>query len=246
MLKQILVGIKAYTDSFGIISRLQLWSYFVIPILISLATAILIGFSAYAWSDNITDYIISLFPSWEPPAWLRTLEIFFFGALILLLGLILYKHIVMALSAPFMSPVSEKIEAHFYGQLHSEHRTTNFTQQLWRGVRINLRNLLKELLLSIPVLLFGLIPVVGLLSAGLLFMIQAYYAGFGNMDYTLERHFNYKESVKFVGQRKGLAIGNGIVFMLLFLIPVLGVILVLPLSVVAATKVTLEEIKPQP
>ena len=65
------------------------------------------------------------------------------------------------------------------------------------------------------------------------------------MDYTLERHFNYKESVKFVGRHKGLAVGNGIVFMLLFLIPVLGVILVLPLSVVAASKVTLEEIKPQ-
>ena len=246
MIKQILIGIKAYTDSFGIISRLRLWKFFVIPILISLATALLIGLSAYTWSDNITDYIISLFPGWEPPAWLRTLEIFFFGAIIILLGLILYKHIVMALSAPFMSPVSEKIEAHFHGQLHSTHRNSNFTQQLWRGIRINLRNLLKEVFFSIPILLLGLVPVVGVLSGGLLFLIQAYYAGFGNMDYTLERHFDYKESVKFVGRRKGLAIGNGIVFMLLLLIPVVGIILVLPLSVVSATKITLEELKLNP
>ena len=246
MIRQILIGLRSYTDSFGIISRLQLWKYFVIPILISLATALLIGFSAYAWSDNITDYVTSLFPGWEPPAWLRTIEIFFFGALIILMGLILYKHIIMALSAPFMSPVSEKIEAHYYGQLHAEHRNTKFSEQLWRGIRINTRNLLKELLLSIPVLLLGLIPVVGVVSASLLFLIQAYYAGFGNMDYTLERHFNYKESVKFVGSRKGLAIGNGIVFMLLLLIPILGVILVLPLSVVSATKITLEEINQQP
>lgn len=241
MVKQILIGLKAYTQSLKIISKLNLWSYFIIPILISLITAALIGFSAYTWSDNITDFITSLFPGWNPPNWLRTIEIFFFGALIIVLGLVLYKHIVMALSAPFMSPVSEKIEAHLYSDLHKDHRNTSFIEQLWRGVRINTRNLLKELLISVPILLLGLLPIIGLFSTILLFLVQAYYAGFGNMDYTLERHFNYKESVKFVRRHKGLAIGNGSIFMLLLLLPVFGVILVLPLSVVAATKITLNE-----
>ena len=55
------------------------------------------------------------------------------------------------------------------------------------------------------------------------------------MDYTLERHFKYKESINFVGRHKGIAIGNGIVFMLFLLIPVVGVILVLPMSVTASS-----------
>ena len=141
-----------------------------------------------------------------------------------------------------MSPVSEKIEQHFLGKEHLPQRNTTFSQQLWRGIRINLRNLTKEILLTIPILLIGFIPVIGIFSTVLLFLIQSYYAGFGNMDYTLERHFNYKDSIIFVSKHKGLAVGNGIVFMLLLLIPLIGFILVLPLSVVSATKITINEL----
>tara|TARA_R110000796_G_scaffold34111_5_gene88250 strand:- start:1700 stop:2185 length:486 start_codon:yes stop_codon:yes gene_type:complete len=141
----------------------------------------------------------------------------------------------MAFSAPFMSPVSEKIEAHLTGVERHNHRKTSFQEQLWRGIRINIRNLGKELLFTIPLLLFKFIPIVNIFSTALLFLLQAYYAGFGNMDYTLERHFKYKESINFVGKHKGIAIGNGIVFMLFLLIPVVGVILVLPMSVTASS-----------
>lgn len=242
MIKNILIGLKAYADSLSLISKLKLWKYFVIPIIISLATATIIGFSAYGFAGNITDYITSMIPGWDPPNWVRSIEIFIIGLLIIAVGLILYKHIIMALSAPFMNPVSEKIEAHFLGDQHSKHRETTFSQQLWRGIRINVRNLAKELLLTIPILLIGFIPVIGIFSTALLFLVQAYYAGFGNMDYTLERHFTYRESIQFVSKRKGLAIGNGIIFMLLLLVPVIGVILVLPLSVVSATKITINEL----
>ena len=145
----------------------------------------------------------------------------------------------MALSAPFMSAVSEKIEHHFYGDTTHLHRKSTFTEQLVRGIRINSRNLLKELLITLPILLLKFIPIVNIFSTILLFLVQAYYAGFGNMDYTLERHLNYKKSVQFVGKHKGLAIGNGIVFMLCLLIPVIGIIIVLPLSVTASSTKTL-------
>jgi CysZ protein len=138
-----------------------------------------------------------------------------------------------------MSPVSEKIETHFYGENHS-HRNTSNAAQLWRGIRINVRNLVMELLLTIPIILIGFIPVVGIISSVLLFLVQSYYAGFGNMDYTLERHFKYSESIEFVRRNRGLAIGNGMVFMGMLLIPVIGIILVLPLSVTAASTETLK------
>lgn len=243
MIKNIFIGIKAYTGAFELISKLKLWKYFVIPITISVITATAIGLSAYGFSDDVGKFISRIWVwEWGKETFITISEIFG-GLLIIILGLVLYKHIIMALSAPFMSPVSEKIEAHSLGvnsQLSKQHRKTSFQQQLWRGIRINVRNLFMELWLTIVILIISLIPIIGWFTSLLLFFVQAYYAGFGNMDYTLERHFKYKESVSFVRKNRGVAIGNGIIFMLFLLIPVIGVILVLPLSVTAASRETVK------
>jgi len=242
MLKNIFKGIRAYGGTFKLISKLGLWKYFGVPMFISFLTALLIGFAAYGLSDNIGNLIAKAWV-WE---WgsqtFRTISDFIGGLLVVVVGLILYKHIVMALSAPFMNPVSEKIEAHLLGE-QLRHRKTSFGAQLWRGIRINFRNLVMELFLSVPILILAFIPVIGILSSVLLFLVQSFYAGFGNMDYTLERHFGVKKSVRFVKNYSGIAMGNGIVFMLMLFIPIIGIILVLPLSVTAATTETVRLLK---
>ncbi|TYB69547.1 EI24 domain-containing protein [Bizionia saleffrena] len=239
-MKNIFQGIKAYTGAFALISKLKLWNYFFVPIGISLFTAITIGFLAYSLSSPIGTFIAKIWVwDWGKDSFTSFSSIMG-GLLVVILGFILYKHIIMALSAPFMSPVSERIEAHLLGTKRHEHRNTSFREQLWRGIKINVRNLSFEILLTIPILLIGFIPVIGIISTILLFLVQAYYAGFGNMDYTLERHLNYRESITFVKNNKGAAIGNGIVFMLFLLIPVVGIILVLPLSVTAASIKTVD------
>lgn len=240
MIKGILNGLRNYTRSLGLINTLGLWRYFAIPMAISFITAITIGLTAYVLSDNLGHWIEQIWP-WETGkhAFFIFAEILS-ALLIIAIGLILYKHIIMALSAPFMSPVSEKIEAHYKGSQHL-HRDTTFKEQLVRGVRINLRNLGLELFITLPILLLNFIPIIGsIIAAVLLFVTQSYYAGFGNMDYTLERHFKYRESIDFVKSNKGQAIGNGMVFMLFLLIPLVGIILVLPISVTAATIQTIE------
>ena len=242
MIQNIIKGIKAYLGAFQLISKLKLWKYFTIPIIISLLTAIAVGGFAYGLSDNLGHYLAD-FWKWEfGKETFEVISTFLSGVLIVTIGLVLYKHIVMALSAPFMSPVSEKIENYMVGENH-QHRNTSFQEQLIRGVRINIRNFIRGIFFTVIILLFGLIPVIGIISTVLLFLVQAYYAGFGNMDYTLERHFKYKESVRFVKENKGLAIGNGIVFTLFLLIPIVGVLLVLPLSVTAATTETIKKIQ---
>lgn len=239
MIKNILKGISAYAGTFKLISTLRLWKYFAIPMVISFLTAVLIGFSAWGLSDDLGNFISRIwFWEWGAETF-RIISNFIGGLIIIALGLMLYRHIIMALSAPFMSPVSEKIERHFYGTNHNHRNTTN-AAQLWRGVRINVRNFSLELMFTLPIILIGFIPVLGIVSTVLLFLVQSFYAGFGNMDYTLERHFKYSESVNFVRKNRGLAIGNGIVFMLMLLIPVIGIILVLPLSVTAASTATLK------
>ncbi len=243
MFKNFFIGLKAYSGAFSLIGKLGLWKFFFVPIIISVLTAISIGFLAWGFSDNIGVFISRIWV-WEWGAeTFRTISDIIAGITIIALGLILYKHIIMALSAPFMGTVSEKIEEHLTGNKITQPKS-QFLPLLWRGIRVNLRNLFMELLFTIPIILIGFIPVIGLISTPLLFLIQAYYAGYGNMDYTLERHLIYSKSNAFVRAHSGMAAGLGTVFMLMLLIPVIGIILVLPLSVTAASTATLQILIP--
>lgn len=235
MIPNILKGIASYKNSFSLIRKLRLWRFFAIPIGISILTAGCIIFLAIQFGSIIGGWLSKLW-FWEWGATSFRMVGNITGSLfILILGLIVYRHIIMALSAPFMSPVSEKIEKHYFPDSPFPEQS-GFFSLLWRGIRINIRNLILELIITLPVFILGFIPVIGILSAPLLFLIQSYYAGFGNMDYTLERHFSYKESIHFVHRNRGVAIGNGMVFMLILMIPIIGLILVLPVSVTAATR----------
>jgi len=241
MLKGVYQGCSAYFEVYEVISRLKLWKFFVIPMLISFLVFSMILLVSFSLSGSIGSYIAS-FWSWDfGQETIHAISRFFGGLLIVIIGFISFKHIIMVLSAPFMGPISKIIEDDINGVV-SQVKPSTTSGLLIRGIRISLRNLLRELVLTIPILMFGLIPVVGFFSVVILFLMQAYFVGFGNMDYTLERHFSYQKSVFFVQKNRGLAMGNGIVFMLFLLIPFIGVILVHPLSVTAATIVTVKSI----
>lgn len=242
ILVNILKGIAAYQGSFQLIRKLKLWKYFAIPIAISLITATTIGLLAWNLGDDLGVFIQKIWIwEWGAQGFQKVSNVM--GVLIILvLGLILYRHIIMALSAPFMGVVSEKIEKHHYGE-HHFHEESGFFQLLLRGIRINVRNLLLEILITIPIFILGFIPVIGIVSSVLVILVQSYYAGFGNMDYTLERHYTYSNSIKFVRNNRGIAIGNGLIFIVILMIPVIGIILVLPFSVTAASVATLKRME---
>lgn len=238
MIQNVLFGIASYKTSFSLIRKLNLWKYFAIPVLISMGTAVMIGILAWKLGSIAGGWFSKLW-FWEwGAAGFRSAGNFLGGAVIVLFGIIIFRHVVMAFSAPFMSPVSEKIEKHHHPNAGFPEQS-GFFKLLWRGLRINIRNLILELVLTIPVFLLGFIPVIGFISAPLILIIQSYYAGFGNMDYTLERHLSYADSISFVRKNRGVAIGNGLIFSAVLMIPFFGILLVFPLSVTAASGSTL-------
>jgi CysZ protein len=245
MIKNIFKALSAYSQSLSLISQLKLWKYFLVPMGISLFVALSVFLSVYKLADNLGRWMAGWWP-WEAgQETVTSIATWLGGFIILVLGFILYKHIVMTLSAPFMSPVSEKIERHLFPDLYEDikQRDTTNLQQLIRSLRLSVRNIIYELIITIPLLVLSIIPGINLVTGILIFMVQSYYSGFGTMDYTLERYFSYRESVQFIKQSRGYAIGNGMVFTALAFIPVIGIILVLPISVTAASKTTLELLK---
>ena len=243
-LKDFSSSIKAYGQAFELAGKLKLWKYFFIPAIIGLFVGILIMIAAWYLSEPIGQKIGSYWPFdfWKEA--MMSFSIFLGGVFVILIGAIIFKHAVMAFSAPFMTPVSEKIEMHITGKsLDQTDTSAEYIAALVRGIRINLRNLIIEMLITLPLIILSIIPLINIFTTFMLIYVQAYFAGFGNMDYTLERYCNYSETKIFVRNNKGIAVGNGLIFHLLLAIPVVGIMLALPLSTIAATTETLKKLK---
>nr|WP_315824904.1 EI24 domain-containing protein [Paraflavitalea speifideiaquila] len=85
-------------------------------------------------------------------------------------------------------------------------------------------------------LIISFIPVVGWVTPVIVLFVECYYYGFSMLDYSCERHkLSPAESIEFIGKHKGLAIGNGMVFYLMHLIPIVGWVLAPAYAVIAAT-----------
>ena len=151
MIGEMISGVRAYLEAFQLLSALRLWKFFFIPMLISITLALVIIRLAYTLSDDLGSYIGSFWP-WE---WgqetFETVGSVFGGLIIMTLGFLLFKHFVLALSAPFMGIISEKIEIHLTGVKSLDTRSSSM-KLLVRGVRIATRNLFRELILTIPIL----------------------------------------------------------------------------------------------
>ena len=240
MIRNISKALNSYSTALGLISRHGLWGYFLLPGLICLLIAGGIFGGAWFLSDDIGLWMSSLYPeSWPGAEWIASGLGYLSFALILGFTFIVFKYIALIVSAPFLGPLSEKIESLVTGQPAPPFKVQDIAIDLIRAIRISLRNVIRELFWTLVFLiLFNvLIPVVGsALYAVAAFLIQSYYAGFGDMDPALERRrYGVRQRVAFVRTHKGLAIGNGVVFMILMLIPVVGWFLAPALGTAAAT-----------
>lgn len=225
------------------ITKYRMWGYILLPGL--LTAAIGLGIFSLAWglSDNVGDWLDNLWRwDWGREAVAAVARVFG-GLLVLLAGLLVFKQLIMVLLAPFMSLLSEKVERQLRGEKAVEipFTVSRVISDIIRGLRIALRNLIRELSATILLLLLGLVPVLAPFTTALIFIFQAYYAGFGNLDFALERHFGYRESTAFVRRNRGLALGNGTLFLLL-LLSFVGFLFALPLGTVAGTMGTLRRL----
>lgn len=242
-MKGIINGALSYIKAFELIGRYNLWIYFLAPALVSLVLGVAIIGTAWGISGNIGDWLISLYPwEWGKPA-LEKIATVFGAIFVAAIGLIIFRQLVIALASPFMSPMSEKIEMRMSGVKHEiPFSFSKFFSDLIRGLTIALRNIIRELFFTLLLFLIGLIPIFTPFTSILIFVVQAYYAGFGNMDFTLERHHRVRGSVRFVRRHWGVAIGNGAVFLLLLLTGI-GFLFAIPLGAAAATTETLKHLE---
>lgn len=175
-------------------------------------------------------------------------------ALVWIMGIVVFykisKYVALAVMSPVMSILSSKTEEIITGK-SSPFEINQFLKDILRGIALSARNLFMELFFTGGLFFINIIIgifagpldiIVTPLSALVSFAIGAYYSGFGTLDYALEnRRYSFNQSIQFMRRNKGLAIGSGLMYSLLFRIPFLGVSIATVTSTVAGTIIICEE-----
>lgn len=243
LLKELIIAIQSYFKAHQFIVKHRLWKWIFIP---GIIYAILFCAGIYLFwhsSANVIDYFFSKtgLKAWmvkEQDSWLRFL--FIFGQLILQLILMFvyfswFKYLFLIFGSPVFAYISERTESIINGKEYP-FNIMQFGKDIIRGIAIALRNSLWQTVYMISIFILAFIPLIGWATPVLILFIECYYFGFSMLDYSSERHdLSASQSIDYIGNHKGLAIGNGMVFYLMHGLPIIGWILAPTYAVIAAT-----------
>lgn len=240
---------RHYAEAWSFIRRQRLTHYYLYPLLIALVLQLISLYYIHGAVESGLDALLRLLGLEKPvangsgwalvKAWLLQGTQF---VLALVVKIYLFftmarisRYLTLALVSPVLAFLSERCDTLLTGRSF-DFSLPRLLREMLRGILITLRNALAELLLLLLcVVLSFVFPPLGLVLSPLMFCISAYYMGFSMMDYICERHgLGLRESVQYVRRRWYIAVGNGTVFSLLFLIPVAGAVLAPILGTVAA------------
>jgi CysZ protein len=147
----------------------------------------------------------------------------------------LFKFLFLIIGSPLFAYLSEKTEAIIEGKEFS-FSLSQLIRDMGRGSKLSLRNCLWQTVYMVCILLLSFIPLIGWITPLISAFLECYFYGFSMLDYSCERHqLSASESIAFIGKRRGLAIGNGLIFYLMHFIPFVGWIFAPSYAVVAAT-----------
>jgi len=229
-------NVLAYPAAFRYVLCNGLTKYFLISGFISLLIGGVAFGAVYYLSDDFGAMLMSFYPFEWGKETLTGVSSVVSGTMLSALSLILYKYILLICIGPFMGPLSERVEEIETGQPKRSQGLGQIGYAMIRGLRITLRNISKELFYTVVLLILSAFPIFAPFTAVGIFLVQAYFIGFANTDYHLEKRNSVRESIQYCKSNKMAVMGNGTGFLLLLFIPIAGLLLAPVLGTVAATR----------
>jgi CysZ protein len=243
LLKEIVIAIEAYRKAHLFIGKHRLWKWILIP---GLAYMILFSVGLYFFWISADTAVSRLSQISGVDHWLHVQHSAAWSFVLIMVGIMarlimmffyfsLFKYVFLILGSPVFSYLSEKTESIIEGKEFLFSRNV-FFQDIRRGIKLAFRNCGWQTVYTIFILLLSLVPLIGSIAPVISGLVECYYYGFSMLDYSCERHrLSPSESIRFISQRRGLAVGNGLVFYLMHLIPFVGWVLAPSYALVAAT-----------
>ena len=243
MLKEIVIAVQSYFKAHQFISKHRLWKWIIVPGIIYMILFCVGMFFFWKSADGAVSYLSEVIgiEKWLHHQQSAALSfIFLMGGIMVRLILVffyfsLFKYLFLVIGSPLFAYLSEKTEAIIEGK-DLPFNSSQYFRDIARGIKLALRNCLWQTVYTVSILIISFIPLVGWITPVISGFVECYYYGFSMLDYSCERHnLSASESIAFIGQRRGLAIGNGLVFYLMHFVPFIGWVLAPSYAVVAAT-----------
>jgi CysZ protein len=243
MLKEIVIAFQSYARAHRFIHKNKLWKWILIPGLLYMLLFMVSMYYFGVTASHVVNHLIDVtgLRGWEARLhhrWISFLFLFLFGTLWVLLMLFyfsLFKYIFLIIGSPLFAYLSEKTESIMEGK-NFPFSFAQLAKDIFRGIKLAIRNSLWQTVYTIAILLLGFVPLIGWAAPVLSLFVECYYYGFAMLDYSCERHkLTPMQSIQFIGSHKGLAIGNGFVFYVTHLIPIVGWVLAPSYAIIAAT-----------
>jgi CysZ protein len=243
LLKEIVIAIESYFKAHQFISTHRLWKWIIVPGIFYTLLFCLGIYFFFISSDEAVSYLFRLI---GVDRWLQQQKsgllsfLFMMGGIMVRLILVLlyfsfFKYVYLIIGSPIFAYLSEKTEAILEGKDYP-FSFRQLLKDILRGIMLALRNALWQTVYTISILILSFFPVIGWITPVIALLIECYYYGFSMLDYSCERHkLSPAESVTFIGRHRGLAIGNGLLFFTMHLLPVIGWVMAPAYAVVAAT-----------
>lgn len=245
VLKEIIIALQAYKNAYEFIKSNKLFKWIITP---GIFYSILFGVSMYFFAHTSNNFIAWLNLKTGLKTWLEkkaemgewwgfffTTSSFSLWLVMMLFYFSLFKYFILITGSPIFAYLSEKTIA-IIERKDLSFNITQLQSDVWRGIRIALINLLRQSVYMIALGFASIVPVLGLIAVVVALIVESYYFGFSMLDYSINRQGKkIAESAFFIGDHKGLAIGNGVVFYTMHWIPVIGWIFAPVYAIIAAT-----------
>ena len=250
MLKELILSVRAYFLAHQFILQHKLWKWMILPGILY-TVMFVIGMSYFSeTSSTFIEWIIlrtglktwldSISSDWL--GFFITMGSFWLWFTLLLFYFALFKYLFLILFSPMLSYLHLIIDA-AQKEIPFVLDKTVYKKLITRAVVLNLTNLLWQTVYLIPIVIVCSIPLIGWFTPIFTIVMECYFLGYSMLDYGLATEKKNKiASADYVSNHKGLPIGNGILFYLLHLLPIIGW-MVAPFYALIAAHLNTQQVK---
>lgn len=250
MLKELILSLRAYFLAHRFILDNKLWKWMALPGMIY-TSLLIIGMNYFGQTSSffiesiilktgLKSFIDSLNSNWL--GFFITMGSFWLWFTLLLFYFALFKYLFLIFFAPLFAFLHLRIVA-IQKSIPFIFNQKEYLKLVARSILVNLNNMLWQTVYLIPIVLVCTLPVVGWFTPLFTILMESYFLGYAMMDFGLATEKQNRQlTATYLSRHKGLPIGNGIVFYLLHLLPIIGWITA-PFYALVAAHLNTQEIK---